>query len=115
MSRTYSVKDAAAVLGMTTGQVRGRIIRGELKARKIKARRGQGYEWRVTLNGNEAAPEMRKVAEGTDDPLVSIGNELISLGRRLKRAVREHDAEVRRETIVEFAATLAESVQKKGG
>jgi hypothetical protein len=38
---------------------------------------------------------------------------LISLGKRLKKAIKEHDAEVSRDTIVDFAATLAETAKRR--
>jgi hypothetical protein len=105
--KAYTTREAAEHLGLTRSQVRSRILSGELKSRRVKANRGQGYEYRVYLNGNEAeaTPEI-------SDPLVEIGDELIKLGRKLKRAVKAHDDRVRQEAITEFATTLAETVQK---
>lgn len=113
MSKAVTVWEAADQLGMTPGMVRNRLKKGELKGRKVKANRGQGYEWRVILNGDEPVPELKPVPkEGEVDPLTSIAEEFIALGKRLKRAIKYHDERVRQKAITDFATTLAETVQK---
>ena len=94
----YTIKEAAAQLGLTPNGVMYRVKKGDIKARQTTK------GWRVYLNGDGPTEKV--------DELTKIGNELISLSRRLKRAIKEHDAEVRRDTIVDFAASLAESVER---
>lgn len=107
MSKSYTVADTAAKLGMTQNGVRYRMKTGQLKGRKT------AKGWRVYLNGNEPVPAWQAGnKEEENDPLIEIADELISLGRRLKKAVKEHDAEVRRETITDFARNLAETIEK---
>lgn len=101
----YTRQEAAVLLGLTPNGVMYRIKKGELKGRKTTK------GWRVYLNGNEAIPEMRKIEDGNDE-LIEIANELIGMGKRLKRAIKEHDADVRRETIVDFAASIAEAAER---
>jgi hypothetical protein len=101
MSRSYTIEDAAKKLGMTGGGVRYRLKTGVLKGRHTEK------GWRVYLNEDEQPPE----AEIRDE-LMEIGDELIAIGKRLKRAIKEHDAEVRRETIVDFAASIAEAAER---
>ena len=99
---SYSITDAAKLLGMTTSGVRYRIKTGKLNGRET------AKGWRVYMNGDEPAAERRE----DHDPLIDIADELIGLGRRLKKAVKEHDAAIRRDTIVEFATTLAEEAKR---
>jgi DNA-binding Lrp family transcriptional regulator len=101
----YTVKEAAEKLGISPEAARQRLYSGSLQGRKLK--RG----WVVYLNGNEPATE-KPPAPDISDELTEIGDELIAIGRRLKRAIKEHDAEVRRETIIDFAASIAEAAEK---
>lgn len=105
MTAGYTIKEAAEELGMTTAGVRYRMKTGVIKAKK------KGNRWTVYLNGDEPASERPVESEATDE-LIEIGNELITIGRRLKRAIKEHDAEVRRETIIDFAASIAEAAER---
>lgn len=105
-SKSYTVADAAAKLGLTVNGVRYRMKTGELRGRKT------AKGWRVYLNGNEPAAEKPEKPMTTENVLVDIADEMIALGRRLKKAVKEHDAGVRREAITDFARTLAETVEK---
>jgi hypothetical protein len=99
---SYTITDAAKLLGMTNNGVRYRLKIGELKGRKT------AKGWRVYLNGNDEQPPEPEIS----DELTEIGDELIAIGRRLKRAIKEHDAEVRRETIIDFAASIAEAAER---
>jgi hypothetical protein len=101
-----SVNEAAEELGMSGGGVRYRMKTGVLESRWTNV------GWQVHLNGDEPVPEMHKAEEG-NDPLIEFADELISLGRKLKKVIKEHDAEVRRDTIVDFAATLAETAKRR--
>src|SRR4030095_3922539 len=102
MSKSYTVEDAAKKLGLSGGGVRYRLKTGALKGRQTE----QG--WRVYLNGDEETPE----PEIMGDELVEIADDLIAIGKRLKRAIKEHDAEIRRETIIDFAASIAEAAER---
>jgi predicted DNA-binding transcriptional regulator len=106
VSEGITIAEAAEQLGITPAAARQRLYSGTLKGRKLKK------GWIVYLNGNEPVPEMKKIEEG-NDPITEIADEMISLGRRLKKAMKEHDAEVRRDTIVDFAATLAETAKRR--
>jgi hypothetical protein len=107
VSKGISIAQASVRLGISPAAARQRLYAGTLKGRKLK--RG----WVVYLNGNEpAAP--KPPSPDISDPLVQLADELISIGRRLKRSIKEHDAAVRRDTIVEFATSVAEAA-KKGG
>ena len=102
---SLTVSEAAEKLGISTSAIRYQINAGKLRGRLTNK------GWRVYgLNGDEPVPELTKVAEG--DPLMEIGDELIALGKKLKRAVKAHDERVRQEAITDFATTLAETVQK---
>jgi DNA-binding Lrp family transcriptional regulator len=103
----YTISEAAERLGISAPAARQRLYSGTLKGRKLKK------GWVVYLNGNEPAAEKPPTPDDSD-PLVQLADEMISLGRRLKRAIKEHDAAVRRDTIVEFATSVAEAA-KKGG
>jgi uncharacterized protein with von Willebrand factor type A (vWA) domain len=92
---------------MTPASIRYRIQSGELNAKKVKAPRGRGYEWRVYLDEEDQVASTEDVV----DDLTQIGDELIAMGKRLKRAIKEHDEYVRRETIAEVGQSLAESVK----
>lgn len=109
MSRQVTTVEAAEILGITDSAVRQRIKAGTLKGRK------RGNRIMVTVNGDEPVPELTKVADGTDDtrdPLEIMADELISLGKRFKRAIKYHDEQIRKNAITDFATTLAETVQK---
>jgi Bacterial regulatory protein, Fis family. len=104
---SLTVSEAAEKLGISPNGIRYKLKTGQLRGRYT------GKGWRVYgLNGDEPVPELEKVAEGTGDPLVEIGDKLIALGRELKRAIKAHDEKVRQEAITDFATTLAETVQK---
>ena len=49
MDSTLSVQQAAAHFGVSEKTIRRRIASGELAASKVPT--AQGYEWRITLNG----------------------------------------------------------------
>jgi predicted transcriptional regulator len=103
MSPSYTVNEAAEELGITANGVRYRLKTGVIKGRRTNK------GWRVYLNGDEV--EQPPEPEISDE-LMEIGDELIAIGKRLKRAIKEHDAEVRRETIVDFAASIAEAAER---
>lgn len=98
-----SVAEAAEQLGISTAAVRQRLYTGSLKGRKTQK------GWHVYLNGDELekppSPEI-------NDPLEIIADQLILLGKELKKSIKYHDAQVRQQAISEFATTLAETVQK---
>jgi hypothetical protein len=103
----FTINEAAEKLGISGGGVRYRMKIGALEGRWTKNQR-----WEVHLNGDEpVAPERPPEAEISDE-LIEIGDELITIGKRLKRAIKEHDAEVRRETIIDFAASIAEAAER---
>lgn len=99
----YTIAEAGAKLGLSPNGVRYRIKKGELKGRRT------AKGWRVYLNGDEPAAEKPMTTEST---ITDIADEMIALGRRLKRAIKEHDAEVARETIVDFANSIAEAAER---
>jgi hypothetical protein len=105
MSKQVTTAEAAEILGISDSAVRQRIMAGTMKGRKNKSGRIM-----VMLNGNEPAEEKQEARPV--DTLEVIGDDMIDLGRRLKKAIKEHDAKVRQEAISEFATTLAETVQK---
>jgi hypothetical protein len=100
---SLSVAEAAGQLGISTSAVRYQINSGKLRGRLTNK------GWRVYgLNGD--APEKEETQHV--DTIEIIADEMIALGRRLKRALKVHDERVRQEAITDFATTLAETVQK---
>jgi hypothetical protein len=99
---SLTVSEAAEKLGMSRAGVRYQLLNGKLRGRQTNK------GWRVYgLNGDEPeeTPEI-------SDPLEEIADQLIVLGRGLKRAIKTHDEKVRQKAIEDFATTLAETVQK---
>lgn len=103
MSKTVTVAEAAKILGITDAAVRQRVYSGSLKGKKLSSGKIM-----VMLNGDEPAAPKRI----TTDPVELIAEELISLGRRLKKAVKEHDDKIRREVIEDIGASLMENAKK---
>ena len=100
----YTVQEAAYLLGITTSGVRQRIKSGTLKGKQ-----GSDRRWTVYLNGDESDADV--TMEDVVDPITEIADELIALGKRLKKVVKEHDEYIRNETIVNLGETLAASVK----
>jgi len=59
---SYSLQDAAAVLGVSVNTLRKRIRAGQVRAERIE--RPQGYVWQVYLDGLQP-PDQR-----ADDPSI---------------------------------------------
>jgi hypothetical protein len=102
----FTVNEAAEELGISGGGVRYRMKTGALEGRWKNDR------WEVHLNGDEAVAPASPPEPEISDELTEIADDLIAIGRRMKRAIKEHDADVRREAVIDFAATLAETVGK---
>lgn len=102
MSKGIPVSEAAEKLGLSATGVRYKIQKGTLKGRWTN----EG--WRVYLNGDDT-PESDTTSV---DTIEVIADEIVTLGKRLKRALKHHDDRVRQEAIADFATTLAETVKK---
>jgi predicted site-specific integrase-resolvase len=100
MSVAVTVNEAANRLGVSTSAVRQRVKAGTLKGRKTT----KGV---IIYLEDEDSSEAELI-----DPIAEVADELIMLGKRLKRAVKDHDDYVRRETITEIGIQLADSAKK---
>lgn len=103
---SISVKEAADRLGLTTGGIYYRIKQGELKAHHVKGRTYVDDSQIGEPNG-QAPREPAAV-----DDISQILAEMSDLVRRLKKALHQHDQQVRRTAISDLASSLIEAAKR---
>ena len=86
MDNTLSVQQAAAYFGVSEKTIRRRIASGELPASKVPT--AQGYEWRVTPNGEGVQVDTHPVQLTGQQEQPPVMSENVALVRALELADR---------------------------
>ena len=104
-TRSLTVRDAAAALGMTPGAIHGRLKRGEFTGHRVNARGPKGYAWMVDVPDD--AIRAVRARQPPADPGAAPGPGQAPTAER--DVLREQVADLRaeRDRLLDIIATLA--------